>query len=163
MNDRGQFLLLSALIVCACLIALAACLYSVDTSYSDERLAIQREDIDNVAWVQDAGLTRAAGESGCCQWEERTSLAVSFKSRAYLPVSSIEMKMQVRGIAYSFVFNESLAVEYLKDSDMPSVESIDGILIKREGDNASVFGYAYDMSLADGLSRYYISKVKTLA
>jgi hypothetical protein len=162
-DDLGQILLLSALVSCACLITLAACLYSVDASYSAECPALQREALDNVVWVQDAALTQAAGEAGGCQWEQRTSLADSYKSRAYLPVSSIEKSMIAHGVAYSFAFNESLATDYLDDSAISEVECVSGILIKKVGDNASVCGCAYDMSLADGSSRYHISTVKIWA
>lgn len=160
-DDHGQILLLSALAACACLIALTACLYSVSASYSTERPALQRETLDNVVWVQDAGLDQAAGEAGSCHWEQRMALADSYKSRAYLPVLSIEKSMLAHGIAYSFAFNESLAIDYVGDSALSQVECVSGILIKREGDNASVFGCAYDISLADGSSWYRISTVKT--
>jgi hypothetical protein len=161
MDDKGQILLLSALAACACLIMLATCLYSVSASYATERPSLQRETIDNVIWVQDAGLNQAAGETGRCHWEQRAELADSFRSRADLPVSSIEKSMLAHGIAYSFAFNESLASGYLDDNDLPSVENIGGILVKRESDNASVYGCAYDVSLTDGSSLYQISTVKT--
>lgn len=161
MDDKGQILLLSALAACACLIMLATCLYSVSASYATERPSLQRETLDNVIWVQDAGLNQAAGETGRCHWEQRAGLADSFRSRADLPVSSIEKSMLAHGIAYSFAFNESLAIDYLDDSAMSQVDCVGGILVKRAGDNASVCGCAYDMSLMDGSSRYSISTVKT--
>lgn len=160
-DDKGQILLLSALAACACLIMLATCLYSVSASYATERPSLQRETLDNVIWVQDAGLNQAAGETGRCQWEQRATLADSFKSRAYLPVSSIEGRLLASSIVYFFTFNESLASGYLDDNDLPSVENIGGILVKRESDNASVYGCAYDVSLTDGSSLYRISTVKT--
>ncbi len=162
-DDKGQILLLSALAVCACLMALAICLSSVNASYMTERPALQREVVDNAIWAQDTSLSSAAGITGRCPWEQRTALAESFRSRAYLGVSGIERIVMARGIAYSFVFNESLASEYLVDNDVSSVESIGGILVKRETGNASVCGYAYDVSLTDGPSLYRISSVKTWA
>jgi hypothetical protein len=162
-DDRGQIMLLSALVACACLIILATYLYSVSASCSIERPALQRETVDNVIWAQDAGLFQAAGETERCQWEQRATLADSYKARAYIAVSSIERSMMARGIAYSFTFNESLAVSYLDDSGMSEVECIDGILVKKEDNNASVYGCTYDMSLTDGSSRYHMSTVKTWA
>jgi len=135
--------------------------YAVDASYSAERPALRREVLDNVVWVQDVALTQAAGETGRCLWEQRTALADGFRSRADLPVSSIEKSMLAHGIAYSFAFNESLAKDFLDESAISHVECVGGILVKRADDNASVCGCAYDMSLADGSSRYRISAVKT--
>ncbi|MGA9139317.1 MAG: hypothetical protein WBZ29_03775 [Methanocella sp.] len=162
-DDKGQIMLLSALAACACLIVLATYLYSISASYPTEQPALQREVVDNIVWVQDAGLLQAAGETGGCQWEQCVALAGNFKARAYIAVSSIEESMIARGIAYSFEFNESLASKYLDDSDMSSVENIGGVLIKRETGNASVCGCAYDVSLTDGSSRFSISTVKTWA
>ncbi|OPY28518.1 MAG: hypothetical protein A4E28_01451 [Methanocella sp. PtaU1.Bin125] len=160
-DDRGQILLLSALAACACIVALVVCLHSVNMSYSADGPALTRETLDNVIWVQDAAFAQAAGEAGRCPWDQQASLARDFRSMAGLPVSGIEKSLLARGIAYSFSFNESLAIDYLDDGTMPDTECVAGVLVKRENDNASVCGCAYDMSLSDGSSRYCISTVKT--
>jgi hypothetical protein len=162
-DERGQILIITALIACACLIALAACLHAVSASGESERPVLKHDTLDNVLWAQDVGLFHAAGEAGGSPWEERASLADSFRSRASLPLSSIEGKLIDRGIAYSYAFNASAARDYVEDGDISLINCTGGVLVKRENDNASVCGCAYDVSVTDGASQYRISTVKIWA
>ncbi len=57
-DDRGQVIMLAALAVSVCLIALAMYLLSVENAETVENPRPGREALENVIWAQEIGLKR---------------------------------------------------------------------------------------------------------
>jgi len=159
MDGRGQMFLLSALIVCLCLILLTACLTSIRTVEASEEPSLEKDALDNVIWAMDEGMKQKAGEVGGASWEGRQCLAADFKGLSDGLIDDASRGMQKRGVAFYFTYDDALAEEYLNDSDNGEVEHIDGILMKKEGAIARICGCTYTVTLADGSAQYSASKV----
>ncbi len=159
MDDRGQMLLLSALAVCVCLILLSTYLTSVKETESLERAWPDRESIENVIWAQDAGLKDIAMLTGGYSWDRRQDLSNDFKKRADRLAGDISRRMNGCGVAFSFEYNETLAMEYAVKSNDGTLAGVGGIIVKKIGNEARAFGCAYDVSMTDGSSQYSLSRV----
>ena len=158
-DDRGQVIMLAALAVSVCLIALAMYLLSVENAETVENPRPVREALENVIWAQDIGLKDIASVTGSYPWDRRLDLGNSFKNGADRLIRDITRDMLARRIAFSFGYNNTLAAEYAASSGEITLANVGGVLVKKSNNVAFVCGYAYDVSVTDGSARYCISKV----
>ncbi len=159
MDDRGQMLLLSALVVCLCLVLLTACLTSIRSVEAPGGPSLEKDTLDNTAWALETGMKDAAGVTGASQWEQRRFLADDYENLTDRLIEDTACDLQKRGIAFSFVYDEALAGAFLNDSGIEGTKNSRGVLIKKEGTIARIWGCAYDVTLADGSAQYSLKRV----
>jgi len=159
MDGRGQMLLLSALAVCLCLVLLTACLASIRSAETPAEPSLEKDALDNVVWAMETGMKQAAGETGASQWEQRCFLADDYENLTDRLIEEATCDLQKRGIASSFAYDEALAGAFLNDSGIEGVEGSRGVLLKKEGTIARIWGCAYDVTLTDGSAQYSIKRV----
>ena len=55
MKDDAQMIILSAMVICLCLIGMMACVVSVDTYISSRQsVYLSQDTVDNIQWAQDS-------------------------------------------------------------------------------------------------------------
>jgi hypothetical protein len=156
-DDRGQMLLLSALFASICLMTVAMAMESVDKSAVSHHQGLSREVGDNAIWALDDSLVQTGLREGNGTWEDRDQIVATFKGRVHTVIRGLEKNLLCHGIAFRFAFNDSLARSEISGND---TESLDGVLIKRDGDTARISGCGFDARLSDGRTEYTYSVVK---
>jgi hypothetical protein len=159
MDNRGQMLLLAALVVCVCLALLASYLTSIKEADSAERSWSGSKVMENVLWAQDSGLEHIARAAGNETWDRRFDLGEVFKNGADRLTGDISRDLLARGFAFSFQYNDSLASYYVAGKGDATLTDCGGILIKKSGNEARICGCAYDVSMTDGSAQYRLSRV----
>lgn len=158
-GDEGQAIILSVILTCLLLLTI---MYYVSATINAENATMRDEVIsssgaDNVLWAQGQGLKACAIKaSGIYPWEQRGQAVERFNGLANAISGNISKSLLARGISYSIVFNDTLAKAGVQNSTM---ESIGGVIVKNTGGAAMIHGYAFDMELYDGETRYRTSKV----
>lgn len=161
MKDDAQMIILSAMVICICLIGMMACVTSVDPSCIPSRQSVylSPDTVDNVQWAQDSGLDHAAAISSIYSWPER-SKAVDLFCQITSPESNgLSDCLLKHSVSYVFNFNESLAGNYLGVHPEPDALNMGGVLVKPNSGSAKVYGCAYDAYISDGAISYHISRV----
>lgn len=159
MDDRGQIILLSALAVCVCLLMVALYLISLEEAEAVEKPWQGREAMENAIWAQDVGLAQVARATGNYPWDRRLDLENDFKNGAGQLIGSVSSNMLAHGIAFSCEYNDTLASEYAAVNGETTSGEIDGVLLKKNGNDVGVCGCAYDLSVTDGSAQYSLSRV----
>ena len=160
MKDDAQMIILSAMVICLCLIGMMACVASIDTSVSSRQsVYLSQDTVDNVQWAQDSWLSHAATVSSVYGWQERSKAVDLFCQRSSPEVSGLSDCLLKHGVSYVFRFNESLADKYLNAHPEPDAMSMGGVLVKPNSGNAKIYGCAYDMYISDGTTSYRVSRV----
>jgi hypothetical protein len=161
MKDDAQMIILSAMVICLCLIGVMACAASVDPSYISSRQSvyISQDTVDNVQWAQDSCLSHAATVSSVYGWPERSKAVELFGLRSSPDTSGLSDCLLKHGVSYVFAFNESLAGAYLGTHPEPDAVNMGGVLVKPNSGSVKVYGCAYDACISDGTSTYRESRV----
>ncbi len=161
MKDDAQMIILSAMVICLCLIGMMACVISVDPAYisSTESVYLSQDTVDNVQWAQEAWLDHTAAISSIYGWPERSKAVDLFCQKSSPEVSGLSGYLLKHGVSYEFTFNESTAGDYLGAHPEPDALNVGGVLIKPASGNAKVYGCAYDAYLSDGATCYRVSRV----
>lgn len=161
MNDDAQMIILSAMVICLCLIGVMACVVSVDPSCSSpgESVYLSHDVVDNVRWAQDSWLDHVATISSTYGWPEKSKAVSLFCQRSSPDVSGLSDSLLKHGVSCDLTFNESLAGNYLSAHPEPDALEMGGVLLKPDSGNAKVYGCAYDMNISDGMTSYHLSRV----
>ncbi len=159
MDGEGQMIILSAIAACLCLLGVVACVSAVDGPLNSGAGHLSDGGLDNARWAQGCALERAALYSSSYPWERRDDAAHKFMSDVNASMDSLEGELFRHGIIYKFSLNGSLAGEYVASHQETDTLSIGGVILKREKDNARVYGCAYDVSAFDGVTAYNESRV----
>ncbi len=161
-GDDAQMIILSAMVICLCLIGVMACIDSVSKGAAMHESAFLSDvAVDNVLWAQDSGLEHAATISSIYAWQERDQAASRFKQESAPVTGGISGYLQKHGTAYRFSYDESAAAEYLAEHPRPEAVNIGGVLIEPYEGNARVYGCAYDVLISDGTTSYTVGRVAT--
>jgi hypothetical protein len=160
-RDDAQMIILSAMIICLCLIGVMACVVSIDHSYSDhmESVYISHDMVNNVRWAQDSWMDHAATISSIYSWPEKSKAVNLFCQRSSPETSGLSDDLLKHGVSCDLTFNESLASNYLSAHPEPDALNMGGVLIKPDSGNTKVYGCAYDMNISDGVTSYHLSRV----
>jgi hypothetical protein len=160
MKDDAQMIILSAMVICLCLIGVMTCAASVDTCISSRQsIYLSQDTVDNVQWAQDSWLNHAATISSIYGWEERSKAVDLFCQRSSPDASGLSDCLLQHGVSYEFTFNESLAGKYLGAHPAQDAMNVGGVLVKPNSGNAKVYGCAYDAYISDGTTSYHVSRV----
>ena len=160
MKDDAQMIILSAMVICLCLIGVMACAVSVDPSYSSRQsVYLSQDTVDNVQWAQESCLSHAAAISSIYSWQERSKAAELFCQMSSPDTNGLSDCLLKHGVSYVFTFNESLADAYLGAHQEPDAVNIGGVLVKSNSGSTKVYGCAYYAYVSDGISSYYASRV----
>ncbi len=160
MKDDAQMIILSAMVICLCLIGIMACVDSVDTYISSRQsVYLSQDTVDNIQWAQDSALEHTAAISSVYGWPERSKAVDLFCQRSSPEVSGLSDCLLNHGVSYEFTFNESLAGNYLGAHPEPDAMNMGGVLVKPGSGNTKVYGCAYDAYISDGATSYRVSRV----
>lgn len=160
MKDDAQMIILSALVICLCLMGMMACVASVNMGVpSRQSVYLSQDTVDNVQWAQDLSLEHAAAICSIYGWPERSKAVGLFCQRSSPEVSGLSDCLLKRGVSYVFMFNESLAGSYLGAHPEPDAMNLGGVMVKPDSGNAKVYGCAYDAYISDGTISYRVSRV----
>jgi hypothetical protein len=161
-ND-AQMIILSAMVVCLCLMGVMACVESVSAPGTAMRESAFISDVavDNVLWSQDSGLEHAATISSIYAWQDRDQAAGRFKQESAPVTDGLSGYLLKHGAAYRFSYDESAAAEYLAEHPRPDAVSIGGVLLEPYEGNARIYGCAYDVVISDGTTSYTVDRVAT--
>jgi hypothetical protein len=158
-DDRGQMILLAALVVCVCLALLASYLTSIKEADSAERSWSGSKVMENVLWAQDSGLEHIAKAAGNETWDRRRDLAGVFEESADRLIDCLARKLSARGFAFSCEFNDSLASSYATGEGDATLADSEGVILKKSGNKTRICGCAYDVIMTDGTAQYRLSRV----
>lgn len=159
-ND-AQMIILSAMVICLCLMGVMACIDSVSAPGAAIRESAFLSDVavDNVLWAQDSGLGHAATISSIYAWQERDQAASRFKQESALVTGELSDYMLKHGASYQFSYDESAADEYLVEHPRSDAASMGGVLVEPHEGNARIYGCAYEVTISDGITSYKVSRV----
>ena len=160
MEDRGQMILLTAIIACLFLVFITLCLNSVSESAVLPENHPSRDELDNVLWAQDAGLRWSAAATTGYSWDRRYEAVSDYRSATVPALESLEKELQQRGIAYVFTYNDSAAKAYIAENPDGDAESVGGIIVAREGSDTKIVGCGYDVTLFDESVRFKVTRQK---
>lgn len=160
MGDSGQMILLSALVVCLCLMGVVACVAAVDDSSFRDSGYLSPGSMDNVIWAQDSALQKTAFYYSAYPWDGRAEAALRFKADANSSMESLSAKLLKHGLAYDFAFNDSLGGEYVARHPGNDTENIGGVLVGYAGGNVKIVGCAFDVIASDGVTTYRLDRVE---
>jgi hypothetical protein len=157
MGDEGQFILLSALVACLCLVGVVSCVAAVNgpalkTGY------LSADTMENARWAGEDSLGKAAFYDSIYPWESRADAVSRFKADANSSMDSLTLQMLKHGVAYTFRFNDTLAREFAAANGL---DDIDGVFVVPDGARARIAGCAYDLSADDGDAAYHVVRVAT--
>lgn len=158
MDDRGQMILLSALLACLCLMSLIACLSALNGSAYADGPQFSGDSLANIRWAQESALQHMAVYHSSSPWDERGHAVSGFKAAANASADNASAELLKHGVFYRFTFNDSLAAEYAAGNSM---EHIGGVLVDRNGNTAKVRGCAYDIDAEGNGVSYRLCRVIT--
>lgn len=156
-DDKGQMILLAALVACLCLLGVAACVAALDSGSYGERSHFSWGELTNVCWSQEGALRRAALHYSVVPWDDRASAVAGFKAEANTSVANLSLMLLKQRAVYRFAFNDSLGAEYAAHD--PEKVNLGGVLLERNGSVANVRGCAYDMEIFSDRVSYRLSHV----
>jgi hypothetical protein len=159
MDDRGQMLLLTALAVCVCLLALTSFITSVDEAATAEKPWPGKCVLENVLWAQDCGMEQIARATGNYPLDQRLDLGNDYRNAVAGLIGGISRDMRLHGIAFACEFNDSLASQFAAGKGDPDLTVSGGVILKKKGNEARVYGCACDVSMTDGSAQYRSSRV----
>ncbi len=113
MDDRGQMLLLTALAVCVCLLALTSFITSIDEADTVEKPWPGQCVLENVLWAQDCGMEQIARATGNHPWDGRLDLGNDYRNAVDGLIDGISRDMRAHGIAFIYEYNDSLASQFI--------------------------------------------------
>jgi hypothetical protein len=155
MSDEGQMILLSALVACLCLMGVVACVAAVDGPVSKTGF-LSADPMENIRWAGEDSLEKAAFYDSIYPWESRSDAVSRFKADSGHSLDSLALQLLKHGVAYSFVYNDTLASEYAASNGL---ENIGGVLVTPDGARARIAGCAYDAFVNDGVAVYHVCRV----
>lgn len=159
MDDRGQMLLLTALTVCVCLLALTSFVTSINEADSVEHPWPGKGVLENVLWAQDCGMEQIARATGYFPWDHSLGYCNIYRIAVDGLIDGISRDMRTQGIAFIYDYNDSLALKFIAGKGDAMLMERGGVILKRSGREARVCGCAYDVSMADGSAEYRTSRV----
>ena len=161
MEDKGQMILLTAIIACLFLIFITLCLNSVRESAALPENHLSRDELDNVLWAGDAGLRWSAAATTGYSWDRRYEAVSDYRSAITPARESLEKELQQRGIAYVFTYNDSAARAYITENPGGGgeTESVGGIIVASEGGVTKIVGCGYDVMLLDRSVRFKVTRL----
>lgn len=157
MDDRGQMILLSALLACLCLMGVVACVSAMDYTAYEEVPALSTDYISNAVWAQESALQRTAHYHSSSSWDSRAKAVSEFKAQANKSADSMALVLLKHGVSYRLSYNESLAREYAALHN--DTQGIGGVIVEKKGNEAMLKGSACDITIDDGRTSCLISKV----
>jgi hypothetical protein len=161
MKDDAQMIILSAMVICLCLMGVMACIDSVSAPGAAirESAFLSDVEVDNMLWAQDSGLGHAAAISSIYAWQEREDAASRFKQESVTVTGGLSDYMLKHGASYQFSYDESAAAEYLAEHPRPDAVNMGGMLVEPHEGNARIYGCAYEVKVRDGTTSYKVSRV----
>jgi hypothetical protein len=159
MDDRGQMLLLTALAVCLCLLALTSFVMSINEANSVEHPWPGNGVLENVLWAQDCGMEQIARATGYFPRDQCPGYSNNYRSAVNGLIDGISRDLQAHGIAFIYEHNDSLALKFIAEKGDATLMDSGGVILKISGNEARVCGCAGDVSMTDGLAQYRSSRV----
>jgi hypothetical protein len=159
MDDRGQMLLLTALAVCVCLLALTSFIMSINEANSVDKPWPGKFVLENVLWAQDCGMEQIARATGNYPWDQRLEIGNDYRNAVDGLIDGISRDMRAQGIAYISEYNNSLASQFAAGKGDATLTDSGGVILKKNGNEARVCGCACDVSMTDGSAQYRSSRV----
>lgn len=159
MDDRGQMLLLTALAVCVCLLALTSFITSINEADTVDKPSPGHCVLENVLWAQDCGMEQIARATGNYPWVWRQELGNDYRNASDGLIEGISRDMRAHGIAYIYEHNDSLASQFVVAKGDATLTASDGVILKKRDNEGRVCGCAYDVSMTDGSAQYSSSRV----
>ncbi len=157
MDDRGQMILLSALLACLCLMGVVACVSALDYSACGEGPVLSTDYVSSIVWAQEDALQRTAHYHSSSGWDSRSRAVSEYKAQANKSADSMSLVLLKHGMSYRLCYNQSMAYEYAASHDQ--TEGIGGVIVVKDGAEALIKGCACDILIEDGRRSYRISKV----
>lgn len=159
MDDRGQMLLLTALAVCFCLIALTSFVLSIDEAYTVDKTWPGRCILENVLWAQDCGMEQIASATGNYPSDRCLDLGNDYGNVVDRLIDGISRDLRAHGLVFIYEYNDSLASQFVAGKGDASLTETAGVILKKNGNEARVCGCAYDVTMTDGSAQYRSSRV----
>jgi hypothetical protein len=159
MDDRGQMLLLTALAVCVCLIALTSFITSINEADAVDNPWQGKCVLENTLWAQDCGMEQLARATGNYPWDRRLDLGNDYRNAVDGFIDGISRDLRAHGIAFICEYNDSLASQFTAGKGDASLSESGGVILKKNGSEARVCGCAFDIDITDSAAQYRSSRV----
>jgi hypothetical protein len=163
MGDRGQMMLMSAILMSAILMTICGSIIYMNSQGMANENGLTSGMAGNILSAQNSGFNNAAEKSSAIYSYDNKLMAVSmFKGKAGHFKESLACSLLKHGMIYYSAFNETLAAEYVNSNSIEGDENIQGVIIKNDAGNVAIYGYAYDTTIKDYKTEYKISEVIVL-
>jgi hypothetical protein len=159
MDDRGQMLLLTALAVCVCLLALMSFITSINEADMVDKPCSGKCILENVLWAQDCGMEQIARATGNYPGDRRLEIGNDYRNAVDGLIDGISRDMRTHGIAYICEYNDSLGSQFATGKGDATLTDSGGVILKKNSNETRVCGCAYDVFMTDGSAQYRSSRV----